>query len=193
MDNDRENKKNKTIYLIDKKIQKDTCKSTNNSHTKNLGNKPSKYNTLKQSRQEVKVISYGITKKKKKVKKIFFKNKKTILIVALISIICFISYVIKNNSTNSKNPTQINFVSVDPSVNQDDFLSYANIISESVRDIIKIPNENSVITEIMHKNGVKILAQGYFYWNNGQRIYFDIALKKDKPISLLINGKEYVK
>lgn len=192
---------NKTINLEDKKQQKESYKSASiNKNTENANDstsaknislsdkQPSKTNT----KQDKKVISYGISKKKKKAKSVIFKNKFTLLIIIAVSIFCFISYSIKSNLPASKN-TSSEFVSIDPKVDKDDFNRYSSIIGDSVQSILKFSSDDSIITETMHKNGYEILAQGYFIWEGKKKVYFDITLQGDKATSLLINGKEYVK
>lgn len=185
--NNSKNNKSKTIKFEDIKQQRESFKSSNNKNFKH--HKPSSKNN---STQNKKVISYGITKKKRQAKSVFFKNKSPILIIAAIAVFCFISFAIKNNMSNSTSTPGNNFTSVDPTVNQNDFVHYSNIISEAVNKILNINSSEAIITERMHKNGSEVLAQGYFFWQNGEKVYFDITLKDEIPISLLINGREFI-
>lgn len=192
MDNDSnknisKNKKSKTIKFEDIKQQRESFKSSNNKNLKH--NKPSSKNNTTQNK---KVISYRITKNKRMAKSVFFKNRSPILIIIAIAIFCFISFAIKNNRSDSLNTSGSNFTSVDPTINQNDFVHYSNIISDDVNKILNMSNSEAIITETMHKNGSEVLAQGYFYWENGEKVYFDITLRDDIPISLLINGREYI-
>ncbi len=204
MDNNNNNSKNKnknkTISLEDKKQQKESYKGSsssdkdknkinNNITTKGTltNNTTSKTNTKKPK----KVISYGISKKKKKVKTVFFKNKSPLIIILVICILSFISYGIKDNPPSDNNSTE--FVSVDPTIEKEDFNSYSTIISDSVKSLLNLPDDQKIVTNTMHRNGLEVIAQGYFYWEEKTKVYFDISLKGNNTISLLINGTEYVK
>lgn len=191
---------NKTINLEDKKIQKEIYKSANkNNNTETTSTDTNKNistcdksSSKANTKQNTKVISYGISKKKKKIKSVFFKNKSPLFILIVISIFCFVFYSVKSSLPSNKGVSS-EFVSIDPNVDKDDFDRYSTIIGDSVQSILKFSSDDTITTETMHKNGYEILAQGYFLWEGKKKVYFDITLQGNDTTSLLINGKEYVK
>ena len=149
-----------------------------------------------------KVLEYP-TKRRKSVKKIIefkdnlknkFKNKKYIKIiligVTLTGLLFLFNKVVLPNNTNTKS-TPSNLIAESTYISKSKALTYSKIINETIKTYTGL--NHNVKTETMHKNGSSIYATGYIDYPDKGKIYFDVRLKNNNPISLVINGEELIK
>lgn len=145
-----------------------------------------------------KIIPYNRIKKKCKNKKksriVYNKFKPIIIAICAVLFFAIASSLFSDKPSKNKNSTFTNnFTSVSPNVSKNDFNYYENIISTSLENTLKLSSQSRVVTGSMHKNGNKIFAVGYFYLADKEPIYFDIILNEQVPISITVNGIEYIK
>ncbi|MEF9991627.1 MAG: hypothetical protein RRZ84_04120 [Romboutsia sp.] len=182
----------KTIYLEDVKNLKSINLKYKDDNPNNLDNETS-------PQASSNLISYNKIRRKhigQKASQIFFKKGRPFVIfVSTIIIASLLSYTFNLNSKRriNSNSNITVFESVSPILSQTDFANYSSTISSSITKILKLSYNSRVVTESMHKNGDKIYAMGCFYIKDNKPIYFDIELNKNKPISLTINGLEYIR
>lgn len=174
----------KTINLEDKKQLKNSTQTPTNTKTQNQ-------NHNQHSNNSHKVISYGITKKKKKVKTVLFKNKFQIVLIFVLLMGSLISFSINSNLPRKKIPPVNKFESINPVVSQSDFTNYSIVVSNSIKKTLNLSDRCTVVSESMHKNGTKTYVQGYFYIDSYKQIYFDTIIQGDIVTSIIINGVEY--
>lgn len=157
-----------------------------------------------------KIVSFSSYKRKRKYKKRpIFKNYKvslkkgkkpyviilyTVLLVllSLLVVLKLLSFT-TNSQVSSKNIVPSNFVSEKITLSDSEKETYTHIVNSFLTKQLELTVEDNVNITNLHKNGSFVYTNGYFSSDGeNKKIYFDFILKKKKPYSLLINGKELI-
>lgn len=185
---------NKTILFTEKKKQIENNRENNHLNNTKKNQKSAKiislsnYKRLKFKKQYIKKEAPSKNKKSKLNIDVMKKRVFLIVIVALF-LILFATTAMKQKSY-SELPSNT-FVAQNTQINSLETSTYKSISKKIVR---KYTNSTyKVEVSRLHRNGILIYSQGYFEVPNEGQVNYDLILKDELPISLIINGKEYIK
>lgn len=180
---------NKTILFIEKKKEFENNKDNNcfQDNSKKIREKNDKiisfasYKRLK--------LKKNHTKKENNLNINKIKKKVFLIVIVALFLLMFATTLMKQKSY-SEAPSN-SFVAESAQINSTESSTYKSIVKRVVGKYTNVGY--NVTVSNLHKNGNLVYAQGYFDVPKEGKVNYDLILKNDSPISLIINGKEYIK
>lgn len=113
------------------------------------------------------------------------------IFILLMCLVIFLNKALFKNTSKGANSQSPISTTQNTKISGSKFSLYSDIIEQSVKTHLGI--KSKIKTLDMHKNGNQIFANGYYEESKDKKVYFDIILKNNNPISLIVDGNEYIK